>query len=228
MNKINNIEQLEHFFFDGYSIDEKELANVGKVHFFIQNINKYIFKNKGKIVLIPYFNGKIKSDGGVSGIVIGENFHFTCHTFCYKNTMFIDYFGDKTKQRDVHDLILDSFPTDDYDLCKNNQNIKGNFGKHIIIRPASAISFEEAKKLTSVILKEIDMTPINNLITHQTSENQFDILQPIAESHISFHRTNDKMVVDAFSCKYFDEKKLLSLLDNPETYTEINRGIRFK
>ena len=63
------------------------------------------------------------------------------------------------------------------------------------------------------------MTPINNLITSQTSQTQFDILQPIAESHISFHRTNDKMIVDAFSCKYFDEKKLLSLF-NP-SYTTV-------
>ncbi len=228
MNDIKNIEQLDHFFFDGYSIAEKELADVSKVHFFVQNINKYIFGNKGKIVLIPYFNGKIKADGGVSGIVLGQNFHFTCHTFCYKNTMFIDYFGDRSKQTDVQDLILDTFPTDDYDLCKGNQDIKGNFGKHIIVRPASAVSFDEAKKLVSTILSEIDMTSINSLITHQTSENQFDILQPIAESHISFHRANDEMVVDAFSCKYFDEKKLLSLLNSPEEYTEVNRGIRFK
>lgn len=228
MNKLKNIEQLDHFFFDGYSIAEKELANINKVHFFMQNINKYIFQNKGKIVLIPYFNGKVKLDGGVSGIIIGENFHFTCHTFCYKNTMFIDYFGDKTKQENVQNLILDTFPTDDYDLCKNNQDIKGNFGKHIIVRPESTISFEEAKKLVSIILKEIDMTPINHLITSQTSQTQFDILQPIAESHISFHRTNDKMIVDAFSCKYFDEKKLLSLLNEPKNYEEINRGIRFK
>lgn len=222
--------QLDHFFFDGYSLEEKELANVGKVHLFLENINKYIFKGKGKIVLIPYFNGKIKLDGGVSGVVIGENFHFTCHTFCYKNTMFIDYFGDKKKNDDVQGLILDTFPTEDFDLCKKNQDMVGKFGKHIIVRPQSTISFDEAKKMVSLILQEIEMTPINGLITSQTSATQFDILQPIAESHIAFHRTKEGLVVDAFSCKYFDEKKLLSLLNetNQENIREIQRGIRFK
>ena len=231
MAKIGNfkdLNNLDHFFFDGYSLPESKLADVGRVHFFVNNINKYIFDNKGKVVLIPYFNGKIKEDGGVSAVLLGENFHFTCHTFCYKNTMFIDYFGDKSKHGAVQDLILDTFPTTDYDLCKDNQDIKGNFGKHIIIRPASMVSFDEAKNLVSRILTDIDMTPINDVIASQTSDEQFDILQPIAESHISFHRNGGQMVVDAFSCKYFDEAKLLSLLDNPKDYTEINRGIRYK
>lgn len=228
MKKISDYDQYSHFFFDGYSIDERELANVGKVKLFMDNINKCIFNENGKLVLIPYFDGKVKDDGGVSGIILGDNSHFTCHTFCYKNTMFIDYFGDKSKHSDVKDLILDSFSTDDFDLCNGNDDIKGNFGKHIIVRPQSVISFEEAKRIVSTILTEIDMTPINELITRKSSDCQFDVIQPIAESHISFHRDGDEMVVDAFSCKYFDEKKLLSILDSSDNYIEINRGIRFK
>lgn len=227
MKKISEDEQCLHFFFDGYSIDEKELANVGKVKLFMDNINKCIFNGNGKLVLIPYFDGKVKEDGGVSGIILGENSHFTCHTFCYKNTVFIDYFGDKSKHNDVKDLILDFFTTDDFDLCNDNDYIKGNFGKHIIVRPQSVISYDEAKKIVSTILTEIDMTPINELITRYSSEEQFDVIQPIAESHISFHRDADKMVVDAFSCKYFDEDKLLSILGSDD-YIEVNRGIRFK
>ena len=106
MKNISEDEQCLHFFFDGYSIDEKELANVGKVKLFMDNINKCIFNGNGKLVLIPYFDGKVKEDGGVSGIILGENSHFTCHTFCYKNTVFIDYFGDKSKHNDVKDLIF--------------------------------------------------------------------------------------------------------------------------
>lgn len=228
MKKISDYDQLSHFFFDGYSIEEKELANVLKIQLFIDNINKCIFSGNGKIILIPYFNGMVKDDGGVSGIILGKNSHFTCHTFCYKNTVFIDYFGDKSKHCDVQDMILDTFSTDDFDLCNCNHDIKGNFGKHIIIRPQSMLGFEEAKRVVSAILTEIDMTPITELITRKSDEEQFDIIQPIAESHISFHRDGDEMVVDAFSCKYFDEKKLLSLLNVDDGYSEINRGIRFK
>ena len=77
----------KHLFFDGYSIEQRELEIVGKVNLFLENINKFFFNSKGKIVLIPYFDGKVKLDGGVSGIVLGDNRHFTVHTFCYKNTV---------------------------------------------------------------------------------------------------------------------------------------------
>lgn len=217
-----------HFYFDGYSLDEKTLSSVKNMNLFLENINKLFFKNNGKIVLIPYFEGKIKEDGGISGVVLGENSHFTCHTFCYKNTVFIDYFGDQSVHRSVKNLTLDNYKTDDYDLCVNNETLKGNFGKHIIIIPEKVLNFEKAKKLIYTILDKINMTPIHDLIIRKTSEKQFDILQPIAESHISIHRDNDKMVVDVFSCKYFDEKKLLSLLDETENYFEINRGVKFR
>ena len=200
-----------HLFFDGYSLAEKDLKEEKNVKKLLDEINEKIFNNKGKIKLIPYFDGKIKTDGGVSGLIIGNNFHFTCHTFCYKNTVFIDYFGPETRKKTVLNIILDNFKTDDYDLGLSD--IKGNFGKHIIIHP-KAISLEEAKKKVLLILKEIDMTPICDFIVNEKNNSSFDILQPIAESHISFHRKGDSMVVDAFSCKYFDVEKFLKLFIN--------------
>ena len=72
------------------------------------------------------------------------------------------------------------------------------------------------------------MTPINELLINKKSEEYFDVLQLIAESHISFHRTGDEMIVDAFSCKYFDVDKLLSMFDLTNDYIEVNRGIKYK
>ena len=72
------------------------------------------------------------------------------------------------------------------------------------------------------------MIPINEQIINYIDENNYDILQPIAESHISFHRVNNEMVIDAFSCKYFDEKKLLEILNNSKDFIKVNRGIRYK
>ena len=124
--------------------------------------------------------------------------------------------------------ILKEFVTDDYDLCDSNDKVKGKFGKHIIIKPNDMIFFKEATELVKHILKDIEMTPINDQIINYIDENNYDILQPIAESHISFHRVNNEMVIDAFSCKYFDERKLLKILNNSKDFVQVNRGVRYK
>ena len=53
-----NIEN--HLFYDGYNLDNQLLANPEAINLLLDAINKYIFSNKGKISLLPYFNGKIK------------------------------------------------------------------------------------------------------------------------------------------------------------------------
>ena len=216
-----------HFFFDGYELSKEVLAKIDNVKELMDNINNLCFDNNGKIVLIPYFNGKIKEDGGVSGIIISSNQHFTCHTFCYKHAMFVDYYGDKQLFSDVRDNILKVFPTNDYDLCLNNKNVDGNFGKHLIYENLIPISFNDAKHLIKRILVDIEMTPINDVIINYIDEEHFDLLQPIAESHISLHRNGNLMIIDAFSCKWFDEEKLSGLLKS-KNYKKICRGVKYK
>ena len=58
-----------------------------------------------------------------------------------------------------------------------SKDVKGNFGKHIIVHP-KPLSLEEAKTMVKLILKEINMTPImakphskqTTLNNRQTSE----------------------------------------------------------
>ena len=217
----------KHFYLDGYSISTKRLSDVDNMTSLLEDINKKIYKNKGKLVLIPYFNGKIHEDGGVSGIILADNSHFTCHTFCYRNAMFVDYYGNINNHQLVKDLVLKTYPTNDIDLCKENSGLKGNFGKHIIVKSSNLLSFSESKDLINKILIDIDMTPINKVITNYKTETEFDLIQPIAESHISIHRNNNCFVIDTFSCKYFDEQKLLKILKENK-YDSISRGIRYK
>ena len=214
-----------HLFYDGYNLDNELLANPETINSLLETINKYIFQNKGKISLKPYFNGKVKKDGGVSGIILGDGFHFTCHTFSYKNTVFVDYFGNDFSKEKVSQILFDFFDTDEFDM--GSKDVKGNFGKHIIVHPPS-IALPDAKNVIRVILKEINMTPIMELLVNQYGKDSFDLLQPIAESHISFHKKNNKMVVDTFSCKYFDVDKFLEIMGNPKEYIEVNRGIKYR
>lgn len=217
----------KHFFLDGYNVNTDILSDVDKMNKLLNEINRLYFNNQGHIVLIPYFDGKIKEDGGVSGIVLGNNSHFTCHTFCYKNAMFVDYYGNLNNFTDILNNVLMVYPTDDYDLCNGNNNQDGNFGKHIIIEKNSHFNFDEAKKLIANILKDIQMTPINDVIINYIDDKNFDLLQPIAESHISIHQSEFNVVIDAFSCKWFDEDKLLKLVKS-DSYFKVCRGVKYK
>lgn len=222
---MEKYEVKNHLFYDGYELNEHDLENPLFIEKFMKKVNKELFNNKGKIIIIPYFNGKVKEDGGVSGIILGDNFHFTCHGFCYKNTVFIDYYGDDSKKDELYSMIFNYFKTDNYDL--GSKNVKGNFGKHIIINPKVMTSNEAIGKV-KLVLKEIVMTPIMDTLINKIDDNNYDILQPIAESHISFHQHDNKITVDAFSCKYFDVDKFMSLFDDCKEYIEVNRGIKYE
>ena len=229
-NRINLYSKSQHFFFDGYDINNKILSDIKYVDKFLSEINGVISGGKNtKTILIPYFNGKIKEDGGISGVILGENFHFTCHTFCYKNTIFIDCYGKNNINKQLLNIITKYFSTDNFDLCKDNYDKEGNFGKHIIIKNKKPIEYNNAIDLINNIIKQVEMTPISDMQINYRDNCNYDILQPIAESHISIHRTEKNCDIDIFSCKYFDENKILKILDsNPEDIVKIQRGIYYK
>lgn len=220
---MERYEVVNHLFYDGYELDNGLLSDTNYVSNLLNWINKDIFDNQGIVTLIPYFKGVVKRDGGVSGIILGDNFHFTCHTFCFKNTVFIDYFGDESKKALVEEILHKTFDSNNYDM--GSKDIKGNFGKHIILK-VDPITCDEAVMMVKRLLNDIDMTPIADVIVNQKDETHFDVLQVIAESHISFHRNNDVMEVDVFSCKYYDVLKVLSIF-NTNDYIEVNRGIKY-
>ena len=213
-----------HLFYDGYELDNGLLSDPNYVSNLLNWINVDVFDNKGVITLVPYFSGKVKRDGGVSGIILGDNFHFTCHTFCYKNTVFVDYYGDESKKQIVEDILHHYFETTNYDM--GSKDVHGNFGKHIILN-VKPITCDKAVNLVKKILHDIEMTPIIDIIVNDKDKDHFDVIQLIAESHISFHRNGNEMMIDVFSCKYFDVDKVLEILNSKEEYIEVNRGIKY-
>lgn len=228
-NRINLYNKFDHFFFDGYDIDNKILSNVKHINDFINEVNEIITNGKFKPLLIPYFNGKVKQDGGISAIILSENFHFTCHTFCYKNTVFIDCYSKNNHDKDLLDIIQKYFNTNNYDLCKNNYDKKGNFGKHLIVNNVKQMKYKDAVNLINTILKQVDMTPICDMQVDYRDDLNYDILQPIAESHISIHNTEKNVAIDIFSCKFFDENNIIKCLDiKTENIIQIQRGIYYK
>ena len=221
---MNKYDVKNHLFYDGYNLDNTMLGNIKFINELLEEVNQSVFNGEGKIKLIPYFDGKVKNDGGISGFVLGENYHFTCHTFSFKNTVFVDYFGNDKRKRVVEEILLKTFDTKNYDM--GSKDVKGNFGKHIIFN-TKPFSVDEAISKVQTVLKEIEMTPISEAFVNQKDENNFDVLQLIAESHISFHRFGDEMVVDVFSCKNYNVKRLLEMFDVLNDYIEVNRGLKY-
>ena len=113
-------------------------------------------------------------------------------------------------------------------MCDKNGQA-GKFGKHLIFNVSNLIDYNDGINIINKIVKEIDMTPIHDLIINYKNDTNFDLVQLIAESHISIHRLNNKIIVDVFSCKNFDETKVVQLFENKISNIKlINRGIYYK
>ena len=223
-DKVEKFDVYNRLFYDGYDLDNKLLGDSNYIRNLLELINTNVFNSKGLIKVIPYFDGKVLTDGGVSGIILGNNFHFTCHTFSFKNIVFVDYYGNNSNKKLVEDILFSKFNTSNYDM--GSKDVHGNFGKQIIFK-TEVLSLNDAIDKVKRILIDINMTPIYDILVNKNSDDSFDIVQLIAESHISFHRNGDEMIVDVFSCKYFDVDKLLRLFDNIDDFIEVNRGINY-
>lgn len=217
MNKLSN----DHFFLDGYDIQIDKLNDSHLILELLKKINSKFLNGFGKCIVIPCFNNEKSEDDGISGIILGKNFHFTCHTFSRRKTIFVDSYP-ITQAADLIDILKDYFDPQKIDLCTNNK-LTGNFGKHIIIK-SHFIPFNEASKLVDLIISKINMHPIYEQIIDEC-QNGYDILRPIAESHISIHSHNNESIIDIFSCKNYDEQKITQEIPNITAISNVERGI---
>lgn len=214
-----------HFFFDGYEIPIDKLNDTEIISKLLLDINTVFLNNEGEAVIIPCFGNKDLLDDGISGIILGDGFHFTCHTFSNKNTIFVDLFSTKKIDNESIIKILNKyFEVKKYDLCTNNKTT-GKFGKHIILK-TDIIEYKNALNLIDKIIDDINMHPIHEKI-FLISKNGYDILRPIAESHVSIHCHKGDCILDVFSCNSFDEKKIIENLNNVYSIMSVERGIFF-
>ena len=77
---------------------------------------------------------------------------------------------------------------------------------------------EDAERFVERLLGEIDMKPLGRMRWAEAEDLDFpgqSFVQMITTSHVSLHyySETDEIYFDLYSCKPFDEKKVLSLLD---------------
>jgi S-adenosylmethionine/arginine decarboxylase-like enzyme len=203
--------------------------------------------------VLPYYNGVVPEDCGISAFVFLAGGHFTLHTFSYRGAFFIDFlYPREFPPQKLRSLIDDAFPSE-----RNFQNYvhrtagerlvrpavdtRKDFGPHLLFNIedyAGPDTLDEIFSYLDRLPASIGMTPIvrpyvvRNLIGGQEVISGMTM---IAESHIALHIFNKsrKAFFDLFSCTFFDARKVLpeirgKLKGRIAQETLISRGSKYK
>ena len=211
---LNNFAKvnLTHYMIDVYNSKE----DLGNQQLFIKSIadfcENFDLKQVGNTNIVPYYNGKVKEDAGISLFTFLEPIgHITIHNFECLDKAYIDIFTDKKLDCEEVTKVLEKlYKTTTVDLKIgdfNNNNpkiIKNAFGPHFIvgyINGKQKYSSNFFKKLLKKLPKEIKMTPITKSLVLERDETILAI-RLIAESHISFYyvKSLNLVYIDIFSC----------------------------
>ena len=174
----------------------------------------YIFKP----TIIPYFYGKNLEDDGVSCFCIFKEKSslgfITLHTFNKRKVAYFDMVSSK-KYLNVKEKICKLLNPK---IIKTGEDFKRDtWGIELTTncKCLHPLNSDILYDLCQEIIKKINMTQIADTIVQKT-ENIIFVTTLIAESHIAiFYNINTKQLyVDIFSCKYYDSKNVLQILEN--------------
>jgi S-adenosylmethionine/arginine decarboxylase-like enzyme len=203
--------------------------------------------------ILPYYNGVIPEDCGISAFVFFAGGHFTLHTFSFRETYFVDVLSPQPiDEEKLKRLIEEAFPAEkitSYCLQRERsesypQKIEINkeldFGPHLFLdmkNYAGPKSLDDLFKFFDTMPFEIGMTPIIRPIVVKNrvnNEQVTSILTMIAESHICLHyfEESNRAYFDLFSCRFFESsdvvRKLKSVLKSDlVNETLISRGSKY-
>lgn len=189
----------------------------------LMEIRKSVFTDQGMYQVIPCEH---LEDPGVSGIFLADSCHFTCHTFSNRDAAFADLYCtkfDKAINQKVSSIIRKYYACER--LVYNVADViesEGKYGKHLVFS-CDPVSLIEAVNLMKRVLNFLDMKMLCPLNVDARSNDDYDILQAITESHIAFHTNKQKMDVDIFSCRSFSST-VLDLFRNVYNIQTIQRG----
>ncbi len=217
---------MKHFVMDAFSSYRSRLDDIQLVHEILEEIPlKMGIKTVMPPFVMPYYNGEVAEDCGISGFVFLAGGHFTIHTFSYRESYFVDLVYPEAFNSDaLQSLIKNAFPAEKVDTFSVERNKPGSFpldypmnaetdfGPHLFL---DFKNYEGPKTLDDLfhifdtLPYEIGMTPIirpYSIHNRYGEEKVTSIITMIAESHISLHYFHDskEAYLDLFSCKFFD------------------------
>lgn len=175
--------------------------------------------------VLPYYNGVIPEDCGISAFIFLAGGHFSIHTFSFREAFFVDLVTPKPLNASLlENRIKSAFPAEIVNTdCTGRGNRQTAF-KNITIDPAldfgphvmfdfeqytGPVTMDDLFTLFDTIPYKIGMTPIMRPYAVKGvyhGEEITSILTMIAESHISLHYfpKQARAYFDIFSCRFFD------------------------
>jgi S-adenosylmethionine/arginine decarboxylase-like enzyme len=243
-----------HFVMDAFNGYRSRLDDIMLVHEILEEIPvKLGMKTVMPPFVLPYYNGVIPEDCGISAFVFLEGGHFTIHTFSFREAYFVDLLCPKSFDAEkLKNLIKGAFPAEritSYLLERERQesyppkieiNESLDFGPHLFLDFKDyngPKTMDDLFGLFDTMPFKIGMTPIiRPYMVKNTIGNQkvTSILTMIAESHISLHyfEESKRAYLDLFSCRFFDYNAVIGKLkqvfnSNVINETLISRGSKY-
>jgi S-adenosylmethionine/arginine decarboxylase-like enzyme len=180
--------------------------------------------------LLPYYNGSVPEDCGVSAFVFLVGGHFTLHTFSCREA----YFADLVAPQDFDPQRLLAFLNTVFPCAITNvrtverrhlkdmePDLTVDFGPHLFLNIDAyqgPTSLDALFAIFDRLPQEIGMTPIMRpYVIENTADDGRRVvsaLTMIAESHVSLHVFPDEeqAYFDLFSCRFFDRDLLVPRL----------------
>ena len=245
---------MHHFLFDAYGSYRSRLDDIALVHEFLEEIPlKMGLRTVMPPFVLPYYNGVVPEDCGISAFVFLDGGHFTIHTFSYRGVFFSDLlYPQAVDTEKLRAYIDEAFPSEKtfqnfverkkgFRLDRPAMDRKKDFGPHLMLdledyRGPSTL--DEMFFYFDRLPYAIGMTPIMRPYGIKSAEaggEVVSILTMIAESHISLHYfpLEKKAYFDIFSCSFFDTRKVAGelrkgLQGRVVSEVLISRGSKYK
>src|SRR3989442_235438 len=180
--------------------------------------------------MLPYYNGVVPEDCGVSAFVFLAGGHFTLHTFSFREAYFADLVAptafDAGRLRDVLEAVFPCAITtvqtvDRQDLKDTEPDMDADFGPHLFLNIDAyqgPQSMDTLFALFDRLPRSIGMTPIMRpyVIRDRWADGRgvLAAMTMIAESHVSLHVFPDeeRAYFGIFSCRFFDRDRVVPQL----------------
>lgn len=244
-------DEMNHFIMDAFNGYRSRLDDITLIYEFLEELPlKLGLKTVMPPFILPYYNGVVPEDCGISAFVFLAGGHFTIHTFSFREAYYVDLVSpqpfDATK---LESIIRETFPAErvksyllERDRIKSyppkiDINEKLDFGPHLFLdfnNYNGPKTMDELFNLFDTMPFNIGMTPIMRPYAVRNpvgNEKVTSILTMIAESHISIHyfEESKRAYLDLFSCRFFDYNEVIGKLkqvfnSNVTTENLLSRG----
>lgn len=225
---------MNHFVMDAFNGYRSRLDDITLVHEFLEELPfKLGLKTVMPPYILPYYNGVVPEDCGISAFVFLDGGHFTIHTFSFREAYFVDLVSAQPFDSDkLENIVRETFPAERVTSYLLERERKETYPKKIKIDEALDFgphvfldlneyngprTMDELFTIFDTLPFKIGMTPImrpymvRNVVD---GEKVTSILTMIAESHISLHyfEESKRAYLDLFSCRFFNYEDVIGKL----------------